>query len=203
MRILILMLLFVVPAMGQSSNVRVTFDTQFTEGLGYQNPSVGVSIGGTKQLNRLWNLDGSVRLLRARKVDGDGFNVGGSLEARRKFSRSMFGVAGVNVSRQATSFYSKTALNPVVGVGWRLDDFYPSVRALLPDVTSPNHTYGVEVRGEYYVPTKGQIGLFLEGKVAVVRFGCFQGPVGLTDNCNGVSVTTRVGIYRKSQSVSF
>lgn len=181
----------------QDNNFRLTFDTQFQTGLGYKNPSVGTGIGGSKQLTDKWTLDGSARFMRARKIDGGGFNVGGSLEIRRRLTPSMFVLGGVSISHQTTSFYNKVSTNPVLGIGFKHRDFYPSFRVLLPDVTSPNKIYGVEVRSEYYVPTKSRIGLYLEARVAVMRFKCFQGPVGLTDNCNGASVTTRVGVYRK------
>lgn len=189
-----LMIVAIVATVGAQE--RISFDSQVSTGLGYRNPAVGVSFGTTTKISEKWSFDGSVRLMRARKIPGDGLNVGGSAEVRRRLNSRMFGIAGVNVSHQVTSLYGKTAVNPMVGVGWRVYDFSPSVRVLLPDVTSPNKTYGVEVRSEYYVPTPGRFGLFLETRATFVRFRCFQGPVGLTDNCNGGSLLTKVGVYR-------
>lgn len=185
-----------------SAQERIAFDTQVTTGLGYKNPAVGVSVGTTRQIGEKWSFDGTVRLMRARKVPGDGFNFGGAVELRRHLSSRTFVIGGINVSHQTTSFYGKTAVNPMVGVGFQMADFQPSVRVLLPDVTSPNRTYGVEVRSDYYVPALGRLGLYLGTRATLVRFGCMQGPNGLTDNCTGASLVTKVGVYRNRRRLT-
>lgn len=179
------MLLYVITANAQDSNVRIVGQCDSTAGSGFVNPVCSASAEGSLRINRTV-LNGGARYSFARKRPGGGHGIGGELSVRIPV-RSFFVGPAVAYTRQTTSFYTKDAFSVGGEVGKRFDRLIISGR-FLQDVTSENKMRSYTFTAEWHGPKH----LYLRGVVGGSDFKCFQ-----TQHCTGFRGGVGIGVYFK------
>ncbi len=106
-------------------------------------------------------------------------------------------LAGIRANQQRTSFYQKTSISPLVGIGTEIENYTASVRYLFPDLTSPNKVQAIEIAGERRWPLgrRDNFGLLLKGAGGIAHSRCNQTASGLIDRCTGAYGTVGFGFY--------
>jgi hypothetical protein len=187
----VLLLVFAIPIAAQESNFRIVGGASVCGSCGVRSPVLSAGFGGDLKLSEAVTLDLNAAVNRRRKIPGEGYSVSGDTSLR--IGREWFGIGGISVTKQTTSFYEKTAVNVFGGVGYRKDNFVLSGVYFAPDFTSPNKAQGARVKVEFFLKHK----IYLAPHVEMFNFRCNQGPVGLTDRCTSSGMGINAGVYFK------
>ena len=211
---LFLVLMSLTVAGAQESNVRIAGEVSVNRGSGFENPIVGVTVGGTKEFNDRLNLSVEGKALLARKVVGGGFNLAAAAEIRVNVTKQFFVLGGLNAHRQFTEFYEKVGTEPFAGGGVRSPNkrTFISARVYFDDLTGLSRAQararpadlnfenriGLEGRFEHYKPMGSRFGLYFAANAGARWFDCMTGPGGgPTSRCSASFAGARVGVYRK------
>jgi len=184
--ITLLILLTAAPLAAQTKNARCYADVSANIDGGVQNPVISAGCGFDRELSDTITFDADGSWRRTRKTLGGGYSLHGSMSLR--IGKTYFGIGGVNVARQVTSLYNKTATNVFTGAGIRVTPTtILSGVYYLPDVTSPNRTQGFKAQSEIFTARH----LYLSPHLAAFNQRC---NVGLTNTLTGRCTSFEVGI---------
>lgn len=166
-------------------------------GLGYKPISFGGEIEGRLSFSPKVKADVSVFISRSQKTIGSGYSIGGTGALRFYLNQKTFILGGITARNQQTSYYSKTSVSPIVGIGQTVAPFEWRAFYEFPDFTSVNKVQGGGFQFDYFRPSSKRWGLYVGGGGVIRHFGCIQGVNGLTQTCVGAVGTLKVGIYLK------
>jgi hypothetical protein len=180
----------------EQNNISINFRAGISQGLGYENPRLGIETSLREMASRRLGFAFSANVDSARKKPGGGVNeaVSGTV---RLYRPDWFIGGGISLNHQSTSLYTKTAASPLIELGFIRKEMTVRLFVEPYDFASVNHSTAFGFALDYYAPTRKSYGWKLGFNSRIARFGCFQGAHGLTSTCVGGSASFSFGVYRK------
>jgi hypothetical protein len=141
----------------QDSHVSIGALVGISRNMGFQNPSLGVTLNGALRIGRV-ALIGDGQLLSQRKFRVGGNQLNLSAELRYYFSQTIYLAPEVGFAYLNTSEFNKPAARLKLHIGKKVNKkAYLSFNYQLPDTTF-NKTSAIGFRAEYYGKVKVKYG---------------------------------------------
>lgn len=151
LKTLIIILFCASIAICQQINVHVAGTGIFTDSLGFENPTLGGTIGTDFRKNKII-LSGDLEVLNIKKkVGGKGYQVSGRETFRFYNNSSLFIQFGSVQQHYSVTQFSKSSVQGLVGAGFSYKDINIASANYRHDFTSPNKQRIFEVYDQMYL----------------------------------------------------